>query len=175
MDRALREAIILDYARVRQGYGLEQRTDAVAGAHPAVSAFREVHRRNPLCGDEVTVRLEFTESRPTVVARLRWEGRGCTVSQASAAMLAVRAEGMTPADLLALSHEVRELIVSPEPMEGSEAVSDEAPDVAALAGIGRLPLRARCAALAWDALDAALAAEAQPSGGPLSDPDRAPS
>ena len=50
------------------------------------------------------------------------------------------------------------------------APADETEDVAALAGIGRLPLRARCAALAWDALDEAIARGA----GSVSDPDRGP-
>jgi nitrogen fixation protein NifU and related proteins len=169
MDRALREAIIMDYARDRPGKGFDQRTDAGQVPEPTPSGFREVHRRNPLCGDEVTLRLEFGPEDPPVVARFRWEGRGCTVSQASAAMLATYAEGKTPAGLRALSGEVRELISLPDTLERPALGAQRAPDVAALAGIGRLPLRARCAALAWDALDAVLDAgngPLRPPGGP---------
>ncbi|KRE20967.1 iron-sulfur cluster assembly scaffold protein [Agromyces sp. Soil535] len=175
MERSLREAIILDYARRRPGYGFEgfaQDERAAAGASEATTTTRAVHRRNPLCGDEVEVRVELvTGERPGVV-RLRWEGRGCTLSQASAAMLAARADGTPVAELRRLSHEVRELISAPagDDVEDEDVAVDETEDVAALAGMGRMPLRARCAALAWDALDEAIA----PSAGSVSDPGRGP-
>jgi len=184
MERSLREAIILEYARRRPGYGFEHVGGAqheLAGAQPelagaratdAATITRSVHRRNPLCGDEVEVRLELVTGERPAVVRLRWEGRGCTVSQASAAMLAARADGTPVADLRRLSHEVRELISAPagDDAEGQDVGADETEDVAALAGIGRLPLRARCAALAWDAFDQAIA----PESGSVSDPDRGP-
>jgi nitrogen fixation protein NifU and related proteins len=158
MEQRLREAIIVDYARRRPAYGFDPDAAAVAGPT------RAVHRRNPLCGDEVELRVELTgdEVAAPAVAGLRWEGRGCTVSQASAAMLATVAEGMTVADLRRRSREVHALIVDIGPGELDEhAHGDD--DLLALAGIGRLPLRARCAALAWDALDEVLG---------LTDPDR---
>lgn len=159
MERSLREEIILDYARRRPGFGFE-----VARATDAASHVRSVHRRNPLCGDEVELRLEVAAD--ATITRLRWEGRGCTVSQASAAMLAARAEGMTTADLRMLSREVRTLIVD----QTGTHPDDEGDDVLALAGVGRFPLRARCAGLAWDAVDEAIGLEAAL----LTGPDRVP-
>lgn len=168
MERSLREAIIVDYAKRRPGYGFEGVGEGVGAggaageveAGPRRGTMRSSHLRNPLCGDEVALRIELSPGAPPRVARLRWEGRGCTVSQASAAMLAVRAEGLTPAELRDRAREVRELIALPEPAEErsatGEAAPESEPDVVALAGIGRLPLRARCAGLAWEALEAAL-------------------
>ncbi len=180
MERSLREAIILDYARRRPGYGFDgvahDEHAAAGGASDAPVTTRSVHRRNPLCGDEVELRVDLVGGEQPAVARLRWEGRGCTVSQASAAMLAARADRTPVAELRRLSHEVRELISAPTRDDAEDrdsalaASADETEDVAALAGIGRLPLRARCAALAWDALDEAIARGA----GSVSDPDRGP-
>jgi len=156
MEQSLREAIILDYARRRPAYGFDPDA-AVAGPTLAV------HRRNPLCGDEVELRIEVTGAAAAPEAvRLRWEGRGCTVSQASAAMLATVAEGATVADLRRRSRDVHALIAAIGPGEHDEGAHGD-DDLVALAGIGRLPLRARCAALAWDALDEVLG---------LIDPDR---
>lgn len=160
MERSLREEIILDYARRRPGFGFE-----VARATDAASHVRSVHRRNPLCGDEVELRLEVAAD--ATITRLRWEGRGCTVSQASAAMLAARAEGMTTAGLRMLSREVHALIVDTTAAADGDGDGD---DVLALAGVGRFPLRARCAGLAWDAVDEAIGLEAAL----LTGPDRVP-
>ncbi|WP_448002450.1 iron-sulfur cluster assembly scaffold protein [Agromyces bauzanensis] len=164
MEQSLREAIIVDYARRRPGSGVDGGEDGVADA---ATPSRTVRRRNPLCGDEIELRLGLTAGDDPMVARLRWAGRGCTVSQASAAMLASRAGGMTTADLRRLSRGVHELIVD---QSGVRTDLDEADDLAALAGIGRFPLRARCAALAWDALDEAIGLEARDVTGP----DRGP-
>lgn len=149
MEQSLREAILVDYARRRPGSGF----DGAGSSETDATEARSVRRRNPLCGDEVVLRLEVAAGDATIT-HLRWDGRGCIVSQASAAMLASRAEGMTAAQLQRLSREVHELIVD---QSGAPGDIDENDDLATLAGIGRFPLRARCAALAWDALDEAIA------------------
>ena len=161
MDRALRETLIADYATRRPGHGFGVESRAV----------HAVHRRNPLCGDEVELQFAVSEVGSPSVVGLRWEGRGCVVSQASAAMLVARVDGMALADIWRLSGEVHSLIMgSSTPAPGVDV--DFAEDVAALAGIGRLSLRARCASLAWDALDAALS-DPRELGGP-GGPDRGP-
>lgn len=155
MEQSLREAILVDYARRRPGSGF----DGAGSWETDATAVRSVHRRNPLCGDEVVLRLEVAAGDATIT-HLRWDGRGCIVSQASAAMLASTAEGLSIADLRSLSRDVHELIV--DQAGGSPHLDD---DLAALAGIGRFPLRARCAALAWDALDEAIGRDSAPVTG----------
>ncbi|NPA91155.1 MAG: iron-sulfur cluster assembly scaffold protein [Chloroflexi bacterium] len=51
---------------------------------------RVYHDRNPFCGDEVTFMLKV---RDGVVEDVKWEGRGCTISMASASMLSEEVKG----------------------------------------------------------------------------------
>jgi nitrogen fixation protein NifU and related proteins len=60
----------------------------------------EFHDVNPLCGDELTVKLEVdTDER---IAGVRFEGRGCAISQAAASMTSDEIKGMKISDVLAL-------------------------------------------------------------------------
>ena len=60
----------------------------------------EFHDLNPLCGDELTVKLALDgEGR---VRDVRFEGHGCAISQAAASMASDEVRGMTVAELLAL-------------------------------------------------------------------------
>src|SRR5215210_2539563 len=50
----------------------------------------EEHLLNPLCGDEVTVYATFDGDK---VADVKFSGRGCSISQASASMMTERLMG----------------------------------------------------------------------------------
>src|SRR5260370_42400043 len=68
--------IILDHYRNPHHRGLRQPYDA------------EVHHVNPLCGDEVTVRVSLKEvGGESTVADVSYESLGCSVSQASASVM----------------------------------------------------------------------------------------
>jgi nitrogen fixation protein NifU and related proteins len=43
-----------------------------------------IHDSNPLCGDEIDIHLKVEEEK---VKEIKFEGRGCAISQASASML----------------------------------------------------------------------------------------
>lgn len=43
-----------------------------------------VHDSNPLCGDEIDIHLKLEEGK---IKDIKFEGRGCAISQASASML----------------------------------------------------------------------------------------
>lgn len=60
----------------------------------------EFHDLNPLCGDELTVRL-MVNSEGTI-EDLRFEGHGCAISQAAASMASEEIKGMAVQDVLAL-------------------------------------------------------------------------
>jgi nitrogen fixation NifU-like protein len=58
---------------------------------------------NPLCGDEI--RMEFNVENG-IVADVRFSGKGCAISQASASMLTEAMKGMNLEDVARLSKDV---------------------------------------------------------------------
>ena len=78
---------ILDHYRNPRNYGkLEQ---------PNVHA----EDSNPLCGDQLGIDLLVEGDR---VSEVRFQGRGCAISQAAASMLSEMIEGKTVAEVVAL-------------------------------------------------------------------------
>jgi len=173
LDRQIASALIADHARRRVGSDAALRAASAPGrfvaepdaATPAVGVVLGAsEQRNATCGDAVDLRvLAVDPGHPAVDAgaavdpaepiAVRWHGRGCTVSQASASMLAELVEGRTAAEASALVVELRALIRSHELRPGAE---DRLGDALALADSGRYPLRGTCALLAWHALEEAL-------------------
>lgn len=96
----------------------------------------EASEISPACGDTVTVRVTANG--------FTWQGNGCTVSMAAASAL-----GETSRERFDEVIEAYLASVAP----GGVPVNG---DLEAFAGIGRFPLRARCATLAWRAAVAAL-------------------
>lgn len=96
----------------------------------------EASEISPACGDAVTVRV--------TADGFTWQGNGCTVSMAAASAL-----GATSRERFDEVIDAYLLSVLPDgsPVDG---------DLEAFAGIGRFPLRARCATLAWRAAVGAL-------------------
>ncbi|CAA9459542.1 MAG: Putative iron-sulfur cluster assembly scaffold protein for SUF system, SufE2 [uncultured Rubrobacteraceae bacterium] len=101
----------------------------------------EEHLNNPLCGDEVTVYASLRDGNLDEVA---FTGRGCSISQASASMLAERLPGKSREEV------EKEIEAFLEMMRTEER--EDLGDLAALKGIVQTPNRIRCATLAWDAL-----------------------
>ncbi len=60
----------------------------------------EFHDLNPLCGDDLTVKLELDAEQR--VQAVRFEGHGCAISQAAASMASDEVKGMKVSELLAL-------------------------------------------------------------------------
>ncbi len=63
----------------------------------AAGATYAAARRNPLCGDEVSISVRVEGG---VAAEVRWEGRGCGLSRASASRLCEAAQGRPVTELL---------------------------------------------------------------------------
>jgi nitrogen fixation NifU-like protein len=111
---------------------------------------------NPLCGDEVSVDLAVRDGR---VVDAAVTGRGCSISQASASMMADRIVGKTLAEVDELSHRVKRLL---DIEEGDAGLDPDRPgaalgDLESLAGVRRFPVRVKCADLPWATLEQALA------------------
>ncbi|MEE1619973.1 Fe-S cluster assembly sulfur transfer protein SufU [Zafaria sp. Z1313] len=140
----LYQQIILDHAKRRVGDGL---LEPEAG-HP----WGESHQHNPVCGDQIRLRVEFAGD---AVERVSWEGSGCSISMASASVLAEAAPGLPAGELAELIEEFRLVMRSRGTREADEEVLG---DAAAFAGVSRFPARVKCAMLAWVAAEQSLPA-----------------
>jgi nitrogen fixation NifU-like protein len=144
---SLYQQIILDHAKRRVGQGP---TDPASGASSFATG--ESHQLNPICGDEVTLRVWLDGSR---IERVAWEGDGCAISIASASVLTELVSGGTRDEMIEQLDHFRELMRS-----RGKAVPDEEVlgDAAAFAGVSKFPARVKCAMLAWVALEEAVLA-----------------
>jgi nitrogen fixation NifU-like protein len=102
---------------------------------------------NPLCGDELRLSLLV---RDGVVRDVRFDGKGCSISQASASMMTERIKGR-PVE------EVARLIAAVKAMMRGEPSGEDLGDLEALQGVRRFPVRVKCATLGWVTLEHALA------------------
>ncbi|HXY29499.1 MAG TPA: SUF system NifU family Fe-S cluster assembly protein [Gemmatimonadaceae bacterium] len=109
--------------------------------HPDVA----VHQRNPLCGDEIELQLAFDGD---VLRDVRFRGQGCTISQASASMMTQRLQGKSVAEIEEVARRFTAMLHG----DREAAVDPALGDLRSLAGVARLPVRLRCALLAWSAL-----------------------
>lgn len=107
---------------------------------PLEGATHEARESNPLCGDDLTLRLRVDGSGR--IAEARFEGQGCAISLASADMLAERIVGKGVGE--------------------AEAVAPR--DVQAMLGIPLSAVREKCAVLGLDVLRQALRRKAPGSG-----------
>lgn len=113
--------------------------------HPLDDAQIDVHRYNPLCGDDLTVRISMAGDG--TAKEVAFEGQGCSISQASASMMTEAMTGLTLPQIEELLLKFRRM------MAGEEGLSDEElGDLVALKGVVKYPVRIKCAVLAWDAL-----------------------
>ena len=147
LDTLYRE-LIIDHSKHPQHFGLADED----GAH-ATS-----HQKNPVCGDEITLRARV-ETDGETIRDVTWEGSGCSISQASASMLAALIaedggdEGMPREQAEALIEGFREALRS----RGQVPLDEETfADAAALSGVSKFSARVKCAMLAWVALEDAL-------------------
>jgi len=108
---------------------------------------------NPTCGDAVKLEVQLDgEGR---VREVLHDGHGCAISTASASLMTEATRGLEKGEVRDMAERV---IAALRGDEGPEKVSelDDLGDLAALGGVRGLPLRVKCATLAWRALLAAL-------------------
>jgi nitrogen fixation NifU-like protein len=117
-DELYRE-VILDHYKNPRGHGIVQPADV------------EAEGMNPLCGDEVSISIAFDGD---TIADVRFEGRGCAISQAATSMLMDMVKGRTAQDVAE--------------MDRDELLSE--------VGIPLGPVRLKCALLGLSVLRLAL-------------------
>lgn len=108
---------------------------------------RCVHHSNPLCGDELTLRVRLDEDER--IREVCFAGQGCAISQASASMMTDAVKGMSAEQANELVETVRRMMKGKAPLE-------DIGDIEALEGVAQFPVRIKCALLAWMALRDAL-------------------
>jgi nitrogen fixation NifU-like protein len=120
MEDLYRE-VILDHYKNPRGHGVIEDADAHADG------------LNPLCGDEVSIYVQFGEDGETI-DEVKFSGRGCAISQAATSMLMEMAAGRTATEIAELPKE----------------------DLLEEVGIPLSPIRLKCALLGLGVLKVAL-------------------
>jgi nitrogen fixation NifU-like protein len=139
----LYQELILEHSKRPHHAGLRDPFDA------------EVHHINPTCGDEVTLRVELTGAGDDAVVRdVSYVAQGCSISVASASVLAEETIGRPVTEALETYEAMRDMLTSRGTVTGDEAVLG---DGVALAGVSKYPARVKCALLGWTAFTDALA------------------
>ena len=100
---------------------------------------------NPLCGDEVELRLDFADG---TIKDLSLHGRGCSISQASGSMLTDAVIGKPVDEVERLIASFTKMLTDPE-----TEPPEELGDLEALQGVAKFPVRIKCATLAWHTLE----------------------
>ena len=112
-----------------------------------------VHHSNPLCGDEMDLRLRVGpgENGADTVEAVAYDGDGCSISMSSASAMTEAVTGRELGDALDLA-EVFRLMMHGEGMKREDALLDGV----AFQGVAKFPVRVKCALLGWMALKDAI-------------------
>jgi len=113
----------------------------------------EVYHVNPICGDEVQLRVALSDDGQRV-SDVSYDGQGCSISQAATSVLTDQVIGQTVGDALTTVAAFTDMVSSRGTIEGDEDVIG---DGIAFAGVSKYPARVKCALLGWMAFKDALA------------------
>lgn len=106
---------------------------------------------NPFCGDELELTLVIDKN---TIREIRFHGKGCSISQASASMMTEALNGKTLPYAEDLAHRFKAAMLENAPMK----MPDEMSDLESLDGVKKYPVRIKCAILSWNTLLEGLAA-----------------
>jgi nitrogen fixation NifU-like protein len=108
----------------------------------------------PLCGDRLHI---FIDVESNLIRDIRFEGKGCAISTASASLMTEAVKGKSLAEVRHLFGEVHDMLTRHD-----APVPADLGKLAALSGVREFPARVKCASLCWHTLNAALARDAAP-------------
>lgn len=141
---SLYQEVILDHSKRPIGKGeLTVAPGSLTASH---------HEFNPSCGDEIDVSIAVDPATGNITS-FAWEGQGCSISMASASILAqlVRDETLDGTAAQERISEFRRMIQGKGAVEPDEELLG---DAVALQGVSKFVMRVKCAMLAWVALEA---------------------
>lgn len=134
----LYQEVILDHSRRPRNFGVLENPDVL------------VHGDNPACGDEIHLGVQFgTDGR---LQEIKFSGRGCAISLASASMMTTKLKGKSRAEATEMGRTFQILVTA-----GESGQAKSLGDLQLLQGVRKFPQRVKCAMLAWRALEQALA------------------
>ena len=142
LDELYRE-IILDHYRSPRNRG-------ELASPPAI----RVEGFNPLCGDEITV---FLDVRDGLIADIKLQGQGCSISQASSSLMSAAVKGQTIESAREKIDTFKQMLTAHASTLATDAEAAEVDlrtlgELAALRGVVKFPVRIKCAVLAWNTL-----------------------
>jgi nitrogen fixation NifU-like protein len=132
----LYKEVILDHYRAPRNKGRIEPHDVA------------LERNNPLCGDEIELFVRFDGDNLDGVA---FEGKGCSISLASASMMTEKLQSMAVKDAAELAESIKRMMAGDE-----EGDPQELGDLVSLKGVVKYPVRIKCALLGWNTLLEAL-------------------
>ena len=135
--RELYQEVILDHAKAPRNFRFPE------------GANREAQGDNPLCGDNLTVKLIVDGD---TIVDIGFQGSGCAISQAAASTMTEMVKGMK-LDAVNKIFENYHAVVMGE----GEMDEDLLGKLAVFAGVAEFPMRVKCATLAWHTMQHAIA------------------
>lgn len=125
--------VILEHYKTPHNYGV------------LPNATVEARGYNESCGDDIRVGIRLEHD---TISEVRFSGKGCAISQASASMMTDYLQGKTVHDAL---KEIEEFKMR---MTGTKDFpeSDDYAELSALQGVLKFPIRVKCATLAWNTM-----------------------
>ena len=132
----LYQEVILDHSRRPRNFG--ELPDAAV----------RVHGDNPACGDEIHLAVKFDADGG--LEDIKFTGRGCAISLASASMMTMKLKGKSRAEVMGMLRAFHDLVTE-EKTEAPKALGD----LRVMQGVRRFPQRVKCAMLPWRAVEQA--------------------
>ncbi len=128
--------VIVDHYNHPRNYGKPEKSDIV------------VEGKNPVCGDEITIYLNVKDG---VIADVHFEGKGCSISIASASVMTESLIGKNLEEAKVVLDDFNNMLRG-EACERCENYSD----AVAFRGVTKFPVRVKCALLAWKTVEGAI-------------------
>ena len=133
--RALYQQVILEHNRRPRNFR-------------AIDGGQQAEGHNPLCGDRLTVYVRIDNG---VIVDVAFHGSACAIAKASASLMTEHVTGRTVVEA-GKRRERFEQMIAARPGQPVDDLGTLTP----LAAVRQFPMRVKCAALAWQALQAAL-------------------
>ena len=125
--KSLYKQVILDYSKHPRNNG-------------EIESDYKLEMLNPSCGDKITVSINLVDD---IIEDIKFVGTGCSISLASASMLTEELKGLSVEKANAKIKDFLNMIM------GNEFNEENLEDSISLQNISQLPVRVKCATLAW--------------------------
>jgi len=133
----LYQEVILDHSRRPRNFG--ELPDAAV----------RVHGDNPACGDEIHLAVKFDAGGG--LEDIKFTGRGCAISQASASLMTMKLKGKSRKEAMEMLHVFHDLVTN----DAEDDVPKTLGDLRVMKGVRNFPQRVKCAMLPWRAVEQA--------------------